>query len=154
MTVFRVGWTYTKHPRINHTPEQLASLSVFARCSPLSAFLKSCQVHSQLPKPSTSCCDGGPPLHIIGSLDNDELLRAMLHLRKTPDLNCNVSSAEVIIGRPITDAFSIVNRCRPTKFEAGYNWLAKEKAMRARFARTSETLNTHSRAAKRALSRW
>ena len=86
-----------------------------------------------------------------GSLDNDGLLRAMLQLRNTPDPDCNVSPAEVIFGRPIRDAFSFVNRC--TKFENPSirpmwreAWSAKENAMRARFARTSEALNAHSRA--------
>ena len=86
-----------------------------------------------------------------GSLDNDGLLRAKLQLRNTPDPDCNVSPAEVIFGRPIRDAFSFVNRCtkienpsiRPMWREA---WSAKENAMRARFARTSEALNAHSRA--------
>ena len=148
VTVCRVGWTSTKRPRGHPTPELLASLPVFARCSPLSASLKSCQVmgalNSQLPKPPTSCRDGGVHHRIssvafpqsndraevavkkakrtlmdnigpTGSLDNDGLLRAMLQLRNTPDPDCNVSPAEVIFGRPIRDAFSFVNRC--TKFE-------------------------------------
>ena len=86
-----------------------------------------------------------------GSLDNDGLLRAMLQLRNTPDPDCNVSPAEVIFGRSIRDAFSFVNRC--TKFEnpsirpmSRDAWSAKENAMRARFARTSETLNADLRA--------
>ena len=86
-----------------------------------------------------------------GSLNNDGLLRAMLQLRNTPDPDCKVSPAEVIFGRPIRDAFSFVNRrakfvnksVRPIWREA---WHAKEKAMRARYTRTTEKLGAHSRA--------
>ena len=59
------GWVdiYKTLP-IHHTPEKLANnLSVFVRCSPISASLKSCLVmgtlNSQLPKPPTSYRDGG-----------------------------------------------------------------------------------------------
>ena len=66
VTVCRVGWTSTKRPRVHHTPELLASLPVYPRCSSLSASLKSCQVmgalNTQLPKPPTSCRDGGPAI--------------------------------------------------------------------------------------------
>ena len=86
-----------------------------------------------------------------GSLDMYGLLRSMLQIRNTLDPECNVSPAEVMFGRPIRDAFSFVIRC--TKFENPSirpmwrdAWSAKENAMRARFARTSEALNAHSRA--------
>ena len=58
------GWVdiYKTLPT-HHTPEKLASLLVFVRCSPISAYLKSCLVmgalNSQLPKPPTSYRDGG-----------------------------------------------------------------------------------------------
>ena len=62
VTVCRVGLTSTRRPRVHHTPELLTSLLVFARCSPLSASLKSCQgmgaMNAQLPKPPTFNCDG------------------------------------------------------------------------------------------------
>ena len=35
VTVCRVRWTSTKRPRVHQTPELLASLPVFVRCSPL-----------------------------------------------------------------------------------------------------------------------
>ena len=86
-----------------------------------------------------------------GSLDNDGLLQALMQLRNTPDPDCNVSPAEVIFGRPIRDAFSFINRkvkfrnkaIRPMWREA---WNAKEKALRARYTRTTEALSAHSRA--------
>ena len=45
-----------------------------------------------------------------GSLNNDRLLIALLQVRNTPDPDCNVSTAEIIFGRPLRDAFSFVNR--------------------------------------------
>ena len=85
-----------------------------------------------------------------GVLDNDKLLRALLQLRNTPDPDCNLSPAQIIFGRPIRDAFSFVNRLekfsnpavRPMWREA---WAAKESALRARFVKSSESLNEHSR---------
>ena len=59
----RVWWTSSRCLWVHHYPELLSSLPFFARCSPLSPSLKSCQVtggpNSQFPKPSTSCRDGG-----------------------------------------------------------------------------------------------
>ena len=81
-----------------------------------------------------------------GSLNNDNFLRAILQVRNTPDPDCNISPAQILFGRPLRDAFSIVNRLnkfenpsiRPTWREA---WSSKEKAMKARYTRTSELLN-------------
>ena len=83
-----------------------------------------------------------------GSLDNDKFLRAIL--RNTPDLDCNLSPAEILFGKPLRDAFSFVNRLekysnpniRPTWREA---WRDKEIALRHRFHRSSESLQEHSR---------
>ena len=88
-----------------------------------------------------------------GSLNNDKLLRALLQVRNTPDPDCNVSPAEIVFGRPLRDAFSFVNRLpkygnphiRSTWRDA---WAAKEEAMRARFSRSQERLNLHSKALK------
>lgn len=88
-----------------------------------------------------------------GTLDNDKLLRALLQLRNTPDPDCNVSPAQIIYGRPIRDAFSFTNRLEkftnkaihPTWREA---WSAKENALRARFVKSSEALNEHSKKLK------
>ena len=85
-----------------------------------------------------------------GSLDNDKFLRAILQLRNTPDLDCNLSPAEILFGKPLRDAFSFVNRLekysnpniRPTWREA---WRDKEIALRQRFHRSSESLQEHSR---------
>ena len=85
-----------------------------------------------------------------GSLDNDNLLRAMLQLRNTPDPDCNISPSEILFGRPLRDSFSFTNRLekytnpsmRRTWREA---WAAKEDAMRVRFTKLSERLDKHCR---------
>ena len=83
-----------------------------------------------------------------GSLDNDRFLRAMLQLRNTPDPDCDLSPAQVVFGRPLRDAFGFINRLdkftnpniRPLWRDA---WTAKEDALRTRFTKTSEKLNSH-----------
>ena len=85
-----------------------------------------------------------------GSLNNDNFLRAILAVRNTPDLDCKISPAEILFGRPLRDAFSFVTRLnkftnptiRPTWREA---WGHKEAAMKARYTRSMESLNEHSR---------
>ena len=85
-----------------------------------------------------------------GSLNNDKFLRAILQLRNTPDPDCKVSPAEIVFGRRLKDAFSFVNRIqsfknpgiRPMWREA---WRAKENALRIRFTRTMERLNSNAR---------
>ena len=85
-----------------------------------------------------------------GSIDNDKFIRAMMQLRNTPDPDCNLSPAQIIFGRPIRDSLSFVNHLekysneniRPIWREA---WASKEKALRVRFAKSTEALNEHSR---------
>ena len=85
-----------------------------------------------------------------GTLDSDKLLRALLQLRNTPDPDCNLSPAQIIFGRPLRDSLSFINRLekfsnphiRPIWREA---WSLKENALRTRFAKSSETLNEHSK---------
>ena len=89
-----------------------------------------------------------------GSLNSDKFLRALLQLRNTPDPDCNVSPAQIVFGRPLNDAFSFVNRLEiysnqainPIWREA---WQLKEKALRMRFIRTSEKLNSHAKDLKK-----
>ena len=82
-----------------------------------------------------------------GSLDHDRFLRAMLQLRNTPDLDCNLSLAHIIFGRPrfllSTDyKNSQTHIYRPLLHQA---WAAKEDALRTRMSRTTESLRAHSR---------
>lgn len=85
-----------------------------------------------------------------GSLDHDRFLCAMLHLRNTPDPDCNLSPAQIIFGHPLRDTLSFVNKLekfsnphiRPLWRQA---WAAKEEALRTRLTRTTESLTTHSR---------
>ena len=70
-----------------------------------------------------------------GSLDNDKFLSALLHLRNTPDSDCQVSPAEIIYGRQLRDSFSFLNKLdkfsnpnvRPMWRKA---WKLKEEALR------------------------
>jgi len=85
-----------------------------------------------------------------GSLNNDKFLRAILQLRNTPDPDCNVSPAQIVFGRQLRDAFTFVNRIekfknpniRPMWRDA---WKSKENALRTRFTRNTERLNTKAR---------
>ena len=54
-----------------------------------------------------------------GDLDEDSFLRALLHLRNTPDPDCDLSPAEIVFGRPLRDAFFFVNRI--AKFTVSYD---------------------------------
>lgn len=85
-----------------------------------------------------------------GNLNQDNFLRAILHLRNTPDRDCALSPAQVIFGRPLRDSLSFVNclekysnpNIRPLWRQA---WEAKEDALRTRISRTTEALQVHSR---------
>jgi len=85
-----------------------------------------------------------------GSLDTDRFLRAMMHLRNTPDRDCDVSPAQIVFGRPLRDAFAFASRLekftneniRPLWRQA---WVKKEEALRERFHRSAEKRNEHSR---------
>ena len=85
-----------------------------------------------------------------GSLNNDKFMRGMLQLRNTPDPECKLSPAQVLFGRPLRDAFSFMNSCPKFKNPAIQPlwrdaWVAKENALRTRYARSVERLNSHVR---------
>ena len=85
-----------------------------------------------------------------GDLDNDSFLRALLQLRHTPDIQCNLSPAEIVFGHPLCDAFLFVNRhvtctnrhIRRTWREA---WQAKENALLLSAGRNDALLAQHTR---------
>ena len=89
-----------------------------------------------------------------GSLNNDQLLRAMLQLRNTPDPDCKLSPAEIVFGRPLKDAFAFCNRSKTFNNPAIRSdwrsaWSLKELALRKRFARWAERHNERSRDLRR-----
>jgi len=85
-----------------------------------------------------------------GTLNNDKFMRGMLQLRNTPDPECKLSPAQILFGHQLRDAFTFLNRSpkfenpaiQPIWREA---WAAKENALRTRFARSVEKLNSHAR---------
>ena len=85
-----------------------------------------------------------------GSLDTDRFLRAMLQLRNTLDRDCELSPAQIVIGRPLRDAFAFLNRLekltnkeiRPLWRDV---WSKKEEALRKGFHQSAEKRNEHSR---------
>ena len=82
-----------------------------------------------------------------GSMNNDGLLRALLHARNTPDPDCNISPAQVVFGRHLRDVCYFISRCikynnpsiRPTWRKA---WSQKEDVMRARMPRSFYVVET------------
>ena len=86
-----------------------------------------------------------------GSLNNDNVVRALLQLRNTPDKDCGLSAAEVLFGRRLKDTMPCLDKSmhifaspqiHPIWKE---NWDAKEKAIRSRFVKTCERLEEHSK---------
>ena len=82
----------------------------------------------------------------IRDFNSDSFLRALLQLRNTPDPDCDLSPAKIVLGHPLRDTFSFVNRLatfsnrftRRTWHEA---WRAKEHALRVRAKRTNNALS-------------
>ena len=85
-----------------------------------------------------------------GSLNNDQFMMGMLQLRNTPDPDCKLSPAQILFGRPLRDAFSFVKRGPKFSNTAVHPiwrdaWAAKESALRTRFAKSVEKLNSNVR---------
>ena len=86
-----------------------------------------------------------------GNLNNDNVVRALLQLRNTPDRDCGLSSAEVLFGRRLKDSMPRLEKSIPV-FQSPQihpiwkeNWNAKEKAIHSRFVKTCEKLEEHAK---------
>ena len=86
-----------------------------------------------------------------GSLDNDNIVRALLQLRNTPDKESNLSSAEVLFGHQLKDAMPKLDKS-VSIFDSPQlhnhwreTWEAREKAIRTRMVRTCERLEQNSK---------
>ena len=47
---------------------------------------------------------------VDGSIDNDNVVRALLQLRNTPDKDCKMSPAEVLFGRTLKDSLPLLDK--------------------------------------------
>ena len=86
-------------------------------------------------------------INASGNLDTDKFLQAMLQLRNTPDPDCGISPAEIVFGRKLRDNLKFASYLERGSYAPRWQqaWASKEDALRKRFARTAEKLNTHAR---------
>ena len=86
-----------------------------------------------------------------GELNNDNMVRALLTLRNTPDPGCKLSPAQIVLGRQLRDSMPYLNKdvmvynnsqIQPHWREA---WKLKEEALRTRYVKTVENLSEHAR---------
>ena len=55
-----------------------------------------------------------------GSIDSDSLVVALLLLRNTPDRESNLSDAEVLFGRQLSDAMHMLDKSVPSLRTSSY----------------------------------
>ena len=88
---------------------------------------------------------------INGNLDNDKIMRALLMQRNTPEPGCKLSPAEILFGRQLRDTLPSINKDISTFENPQIHlqwrdvWRLKEEAMRARYVKTLEKLNEHTK---------
>ena len=69
------------------------------------AFFKKWGIRHTLPSSNGRAeLSGGNIKSPNGSLDNDGFVRALLAYCNTPDPGCNLSSAKIMLGRPLRDS--------------------------------------------------
>ena len=84
-------------------------------------------------------------------LDTDNMVRALLMLRNTPDPICKLSPAEVLFGRRLRDTLPTISKEISTfnnpaiaeKWKEAWN--LKEQSLKAGYVKTLETLSEHTR---------
>ena len=86
-----------------------------------------------------------------GTLDTDEMVRALLTLRNTPDVGCKLSPAEVLFGRRLRDTLPSISKDvsafdNPEVSSRWRDaWDLKERSLKERCIRSMESLNQHAR---------
>ena len=93
-------------------------------------------------------CNIGPD----GNLDTDEVVRALLQLRNTPDRDTKLSAADILFGHRLRDTMPYFQH-ESTVFDNDrvqekwrQGWKAKEEALRARHHMNLQPLSEHSKA--------